>query len=195
MYPLIKIPEFANKNFFDFTKEEAKEYFQWFLSIRNERLSILESHVKQSFFDWKAGYTRESLIDLYKWFQKQVAYRSMTESEKKVVENQISQTPLFTGIIPIPHSTFTNETVSICFDVAIYFGETLICNVPSLKWLQKLASTNYIDYAQPLIGKKENKVPINPRRIAESIGQRILDNDAPITFEMLYDKWFEKFNL
>ena len=194
MYPLLRIPTFSNKSFFEFTKEEAKTYFQWFLSIRDERISILESHVNQSYNTWKANYTKESLIDLYQWFSKAISYRARTIHEKKEVENQILQTPEYINIIPIPESIFTEATVSICFDIGVYFGETLIYNISSVKWLQKLSSTNYIDYAQPLIGKKESKVPINPRRIAESLAQRILDKEASITLEMLYDKWFAKFN-
>lgn len=194
MYPLIRIPTFANKSFYDFTKAEAKEYLQWFLSIKNERISTLESHVKQSYDTWEANYTKESLKDLYQWFSKTVAYRERTTDEKKEVENQISLTPEYINVIPIPETIFTEETVSICFDAGLYFGETLIFNIPSLKWLQKLNSKNFIDFAQPLIGKKESKVPINPRRIAESIAQRILDKDTPITFEMLYEKWVDKFS-
>lgn len=193
-YPIIKIPTFANKSFFEFSKEEAKEYFQWFLSIKGERISTLEFYVQQSYITWEANYTKESLKGLYQWLNKSVAYRKLTEIEKKEVENQISVTPQYLNVIPMPDTTFTPETVSICFDAGLYFGETLIFNVPSLKWLQKLNSKNFIDYAQPLIGKKESKVPINPRRIAESIAQRILDKDPPITFEMLYEKWSNKFS-
>ena len=196
MYSLVKIPLFANKSFFEFTKAEAKEYLQWFLSIKDERLTILESHVKLAYPDWEADYTRDSLVNLYKWFLRQVAYRPMTEEEKREVENQISETPLFVGVIPVPQATFTDETVSICFDIGLYFGEVLIKNIPSLKWVQKLSSTNYIYYAQPVLSKPISKVPVNPRASIEGIARRILDKDVEeITFEMLYNKWFEKFTV
>lgn len=194
-YPLIKTPSFANKSFFDFTKQEAKEYLQWFLSIQDERLSVLKSYARKDYPDWEINFTKESLIDLYIWFEKQLAYRPMTEEEKNEIENQISKTPLFIGVIPIPQSTFTDEVVSACFDSAIYIGQTLISNVPGVKWLQELKSTNYIYYAQPLLAKINSKVPVNPRASIEGIARRILDKDVEeITFEMLYDKWFEKFN-
>ena len=119
----------------------------------------------------------------------------MTENEKEEVRKQISTTPLLVDVVTIPAVTFTDETVSICFDMGIYFGESLIFNVPSVKWMQKLGSTNYIDYAQPLIANKKSKVPINPRRIAESLAQRILDKDVmEITFAELLDKWILKFS-
>ena len=194
MYTLIKRPLFANKDFYDFTKKEAKEYLHWFLSIKDERIFILESWVKYVYPNWNASYTKESLIVLYEWFRKQVSYRPMTLDEKNRLEDQINITPLFIGIIPIPQTTFTDETVSICFDIGIYLGEMLINNLSGLQWFQKLTSKNYIDYAQPLIGKKESSVPVNPRRIVESVAQRIIENDPKqISFEKLYDDWLENF--
>jgi hypothetical protein len=164
------------------------------LSIKEERLAILESGVKRIYPDWGANYTKESLVNLYKWFEKQVAYRIMTEEEKKEVEKQISKTPLFVGVIPIPQFSFTNETVSICFDTGLYLGETLIHNLSRIKWLQKLTSTNFIYYAQPLLGHSQSKVPVSPRASIEGIARRILDKDAAeITFIALYEKWFENF--
>jgi len=194
MYPLITIPSFAKKSFFDFTKEDAKQYLQWFFKIKKERIEILENNIQQLYPYWKSDYTRASLVELYKWFEQQVAYRLMNEEEKEAVKKQLNTTPLLIDVIPIPHTTFTVETVSICFDAGLYFGETLIINGQNLKWFQKLTSTNYIDYAQPLIGRKDSKVPINPRRIAESLAQSILDKDVQeTTFEMIYDKLVNEF--
>lgn len=194
MYPLIKVPVFASKSFFDFTKKEAKEYLQWFMTIKAERLKTLENQVQQVYSEWKLDYTRASLVGLYKWFKQQMAYRQINEEEREAVKRQLSNTPLLANVIPIPETTFTEQSVTICFDAGLYFGETIIINVPKVKWMQKLTSTNYIDYAQPILGRKDSKVPINPRRIAESLAQRILDKDSQeITFEVLYDKWVDKF--
>lgn len=196
MYPLINVEQpFASKDFFSFTKEEAKEYLKWFLKIKNERLQILESQVQQLFPEWKLDYTKDSFEKLYEWFSKTVAYRPMTENEKEEVKRQIEITPLLVDVVPIPEKTFTNETVSICFDIGMYFGEALIFNVSSVKWVQKITSTSYIDYAQPLIANQKSKVPINPRRIAESLAQQILDKDIKkTTFAELLDKWSLKFS-
>jgi hypothetical protein len=195
MYPLIRIPAFANKSFFDFTKSEAKDYLQWFLEIKTERIKTLESQVQQVYPEWKLDYTKTSLKRLYEWFKGQIAYRPMNEEEKVAVKMQLSVTPLLAGVIPIPQTTFTEQTVTICFDVGLYFGESLIFNVPELKWMQKLTSSNFIDYAQPVIAKKDRKVPINPRRAVEGIAMRILYRDAKeITFADFFDMSYEKFS-
>lgn len=195
MYPLIKIPAFADKSFFDFTKSEAKEYLQWFLAIKPERLKILETQVQQVYPEWKLDYTRTSFYKLYEWFKGQIAYRPMNEEEKLEVKKQLSTTPLLAEVIPIPQTTFTEQTVTICFDIGVYVGEALIFNIPELKWVQKLNSTNYIDYAQPVIAKKDRKVPVNPRRALEGIARRVLDDDVKeIIFFELFDMSFEGFS-
>jgi hypothetical protein len=194
MYPKIIVPPFANKSFFDFTKEEAKQYFKWFNGIKTERIKILESYIQKSYPGWEANYTKSSLKILYEWLGKHVEYRPTTEGEKREIEDQINKTPLFVNIIPIPKFTFTDETVSICFDAALYFGETLISNVDGLKWIQKLSSIKYIDYGQPLISKGKSKVPLNPRRVAESFADNLLkDRKSDVTFESLFEKWKDEF--
>lgn len=195
MYPLVKIPEFADKDIYSFSKEEAKEYFKWFLSIKNERMQILEKEIKQNFPNWKLDFTRHSLVDLYEWFVKKVMYRSMTDNETEAFRNQIAQTPQFIGVIDIPTKTYTEETVSICFDIGIYLGDTIIINVNGTKWMQKINSTNYIDYVHPLIATKVSKVPFNPRRITESMAGSILDkSDKSFSFLELYDDLVVKFS-
>lgn len=195
MYPLIKIPAFANKDIYTFSKEEAKEYFKWFTSIKSERLQILESKVQEMYPEWKLDFTRNSLINLYEWFGKKVMYRNMNDEEKEEIKKQISKTPLLVGVIEIPETTFTDETVSICFDIGVYFGDALIFNVLGAKWIQKINSTSYIDYAQPIIATKVSKVPFNPWGAMEGIARRVLDRDTKeIPFVELFDKLVLRFS-
>jgi hypothetical protein len=192
MYPLVKVPTFADKSFFDFTRPEAKEYLQWFLAIKPERLKILENRIQQAYPEWKLDYTRASFYKFYEWFKGQIANRPINEEEKQKVKEQLNTTPLLAEVIQVPQSTFTDQTVTVCFDAGIYIGESLIFNLPELKWTQKINATNYIYYAQPVIAKKGGKVPLNPRAATEGIARRILDNDIKqITFVELFDKSIE----
>lgn len=194
MYSIVKIPEFANKDFFSFTKVEAKEYLLWFLNIKEKRIRILEEQVKEIYPDWVADYSKDSLEKLYLWFKQKVAYRSISETEKKTIGDQISKTPLFVDIIPIPTETFSVATVSMCFDFGVYFGETIISNATNVKWMHKISSNNFIDYAQPLIGKEGVKVPVNTRRVAEGYAKRILNNEVEDTPPWeLFDKLIARF--
>jgi hypothetical protein len=195
MYPLVKIPEFANKDIYTFSKEESREYFKWFSSIKSARIQILERDVQSMFPNWKADYTKESLDKLYEWFEKRVDYREMTYDEKIEIEKQIGNTPLLVGMVEIPETTFTDETVTICFDIGIYFGEIFVKNETGINWIQKINSTKYIDYAQPLIANKVSKVPINTRRVAENMARIILDKDENRkSFLELFEKWILEFS-
>ena len=187
MYSLIKTPLFTTKEFFSLSKEEVKEYFKWFISIKNERLQILEKSVQEIYPEWKLDYTKNSLVDLYLWFKTKVAYRKMTDWEKMEIKKQISQTPLLTDVISLPELTLSDEAVSICFDVGVYLGDTLIHQNSEIKWVTKLNSAKYIYYGQPLIAKSMSKVPLNPRAAIEGIANRILDKDSEeFTFLKLF---------
>ncbi|MEI6811104.1 MAG: hypothetical protein WCK60_03605 [Candidatus Nomurabacteria bacterium] len=194
MYPLVKIPLFAQKDIYTFSKEEAKEYYKWFISIKSERLQILVREVQKMYPKWELDYTRNSLIKLYEWFERKVMYRNMNEEEKEQIKNQIAKTPLLVGVIDIPETTFTDETVSICFDISVYLGDALIFNVNGTKWTQKINSTNNIDYAQPLIVSRSGS-PFNSRRVTESMAGSILDKRENLfSFSELFDDLVLKFS-
>ena len=93
MYSLIKIPSFASKNIYTFSKEEAKEYYKWFKSIKNDRVQILKSDVQKIYPEWKADYSRNSLIKLYEWFESKVTNRKMINEEREEIEKQVNETP------------------------------------------------------------------------------------------------------
>jgi hypothetical protein len=194
MYLLVKIPAFANKSFYEFTKSESKEFFKWFLSIRNERLSVMQTFVQLDYPSWHLDYSNSSLAPLYEWLVRNSSYRPTTREEQFNIEKQVAQTPQLSEIIPIPKVQFTEETVSMTFDAGVYFGESLIKNNGELRWIQKISSTNFIDYAQPLIARNNTKVPINPRRIMEGYVRRALNNEIEETplhllFEMILNKF------
>ena len=96
---------------------------------------------------------------------------------------------MLVGVIEIPETIFSDETVSICFVIGVYFGDALIFNVLGAEWIQKINSTSYIDYAQPIIAAKVSKVPFNPRGAMEGIARRVLDRDTKeIPSVELFDK-------
>ncbi len=189
MYSLIEVPLFVNKDIYTFSKEEAKEYFRWFKEIKATRLQILEDAVCRDYRHWELNYTRESLFSLYEWFINKISYRLVTNEEEEEFKSQISKTPLLIEAIETPEKTFTDETVSICFDIGCYFGDTIIFNNTEARWIQKTNSKKFIDYAQPLIEINVNNVPFNPRRVIENIARLKLDNSNKLfSFLELFDE-------
>jgi hypothetical protein len=187
-YTLIKIPKELDKSFFKMNKKEAQFYFDWFLNIKEERLkllnrAIIESNVKE----WKFNFTMNSLTPLFNWFKSSITTRNKTQNEIKMEEEKI--TGFLKEYIDVGEKTFTDETVSICFDVSIYFGEVLK-REKNLEWSFVLKPKRYVDFAQPILVKKGAKMRLNPRRIIENVARDILDK----SFEeneliKLYNVW------
>lgn len=194
MYPLVEVPNKFNKPFNGFDKKEAQAYFEWFMKIKDERIATLEMKLQQYDKTWVNGYDKTSLIGLFEWFKINVNARNMTQQEFKEFSDQLSSTPLLANVIEVSNNTFTKETVSICFDVAIYFGETLRRNINGLSWTYKVNSKKYVEYAQPLIVSSSHSVDVNPRRLIEVCAEKVIDRtEKENEFENLYNVWTNVF--
>ena len=170
-------------------KKEAKSYFDWFISIKEKRLTILCEYVQEESDDiWVCDYSRESLVGLFGYFKNVVKYRPITKEEKQQEISKLQEK--YKGIVPIPEKVIDEETVSFCFDTGLYFGETIKKNIDGLEWGFRTFSKNYIDYAQPILIKQGKKVDLNPRAIMEVLAGKVLrgtaENDGLLK---LYDTW------
>jgi hypothetical protein len=192
-YPLIELPDFANKAFSAFNKKEAKAFYQWFMYIKEERLEILIERVQTDMGGWNADYSAESFEVLYAWFKKNITIRNKTEQEKKKMQ-EIVENSIFKNFIKTYNYAFTDETIAICFDIGIYFGEAIAMKVPELKWTY-LASTNkFVDYAQPILITKASKNSLNPRPIIGIVAGKLVRKEIPDNeneFVRLFNVWIE----
>lgn len=186
-YSLIKVPELLDKSFFEMNKKEAQAYLDLFLSIKEERLELLDKAVSTNSKEWIFDYKPKSLTPLFTWFKSVVATRSKTETEKEKEENKI--TGLLKGHIDVDNETFTDETVSICSDIGIYFGEVLR-KEKDLKWSFVLKPKKYVEYAQPILIKKGVQIDLNPRAVIENVARKILeDTYREDELVKLYNVW------
>jgi hypothetical protein len=157
-YAIIQVP-FALK-LRDMSKEELGRYFQWFMDLLPQRVTILTNAVRQTrgFETWHPDLTPSSLDMLGEWFAGQVETRSRTKVEIQAIESH-----LFFPM-EIPGEELTNRTFSLAMDIGIYFSQVLLKNYPFLKWEQPLGSKKFIDYGQPvLVGFGPG--PFNPVRM------------------------------
>jgi hypothetical protein len=190
-YKLIDIPEefrgtlISGDYINQFDRETAKRYFQWYMSIKNERIITLEKAVQTTkrFEAWKADLSIKSLIELQYWFEKVVEKRPTTEEEKKAYMSQFSDVY---EIIEDPIEwTLRDETESLCHDVGIYFAEMLMKNNPHLIWRQDIKSKS-VDRNWPIVSA--NKFTFNPYTIASVSALKILDGEQ-INLEELFTFW------
>lgn len=148
-------PPFTLK-FWDMSKKELRDYFNWFQLEIPERLNELAAAVRSSngFQDWAADYSPFSLNALGSWFAGEVQTRPRTQAE---LEEISSQSPF-----PISERELTDRTISLAVDIAMYLSQVLLRHNPSLKWEQTFGSKKYIDYGQPVIGGFSHGIPVNP---------------------------------
>jgi hypothetical protein len=196
-YPLIIPPAFSQKPFSEFDKKEAKEYFKWFMDIREERLEILIDRVKSDMDGWNADYSEDSLNILFEWFKRNITIREKTSLEKKKMQ-EIVENSIFKDFIKTDNYAFTDTTVSICSDVGLYFGETVARKIPGLKWTYIARTNKFAYYAQPVLKIETSKVVLNPRSIIEGVGGKLLRNkikENENEFVRLYNVWIENWQV
>ena len=189
LYPLVKIPAEHKEDFFQMNKKEAQAYFDWFMSIKDDRLNILSNHVKTDHKEWQADFTRSSLTPLFEWFSRSISQRPMTSAEISHEEGKIKG--LLKGHIDVGDKTFTDESVSVCFDAGIYFAETLRKNIPGMEWTFVMKPKRYVYYAQPIIEKPGMRgSDFNGMATLEVVARKVFDNRArEDELIQLYDVW------
>lgn len=182
---LVEIPVELSMPFFEMKKKDADLYLNWFLSIKQERLNILSEQVKL-LEEWNCNFSRESLNPLFNYFRKVIKYRDMTDEEKGKEAEKI--TGILKGNIEVPTKVLDEESVSICFDIGIYFGETMIKQIPFLKWGYSLTPKRYVHYGQPIVIKEGKFIDLNPRALMEVLAMKVLNNEEASLIN-LYDTW------
>jgi hypothetical protein len=163
-YSTIK-PPFTLK-FWDMSKKELREYFEWFQEMIPQRINILANAVKGTpgFEDWRPDYTPNSLNALGGWLAAQVETRPRTLEELADIAGQ-SPYPMDRS-----DSELTNRTFSLAMDVGMYLSQVFLRNHTSLKWDQPFGSKKFINYGQPvLVGGFADNIPWNPVGIAVSL--------------------------
>ncbi len=172
--------------YYELTRKQAKDYFDWFLAHIPSRLEQLRTAL-----DWTGGkaipldYTLTSLAGLGEWFQRQVEIRARTHAEQ---EEEQSRMPAWFHEY-ITEWTLTDQTISLCYDIGIYFGEMMRHRHPEVHWDMLYKPKNHADVNQPIIVPFPDQVPLNPLQIAVVIAYKVVDDkkaevELPKTFQV-----------
>lgn len=143
------------KSFVDFTKDEAQEYFKWFLDHIDERCDylILKISGEMNFSNEKIDYSVESLKTVWKWFlmnaeiiKRHNKIRNSFFNEQKKHTDTFINAVLDEGDCEL--SVFTHYMIR---DIGMYLGKVLKSNYPILEWTFKTKPKNYISVNEPLL--------------------------------------------
>ncbi len=197
-YKTIQLP--LEKDVHETTEKEAEEFFKWFMNVIPERLKILKEVLKETGYEPKRlDFSPKSLDYLGEWLTRHVTTRSLTQEEVKSFKTKYSgyikkgglEIPL-SKIVQVPKWVFTDETLSFCWDVGIYFSKVLEKNVKGLKWnfVKKPKNDAYYHYPVLLGFDKNNKVGLSPKDVIEVfVTKSIKKNGNPEKLTRLFEIW------
>jgi len=171
---------------------ELRTYGAWFRESMASRIAELEALVQSTdgFAAWRADFTRESIGALDAWIPGVVASRRLTEAERAHELTELRRALKAPANVAdesfeIPTTQADARTLSIAFDLGVYFGETFVRNVAGAAWQQVIkGSRRYVEFGHVVVVGVG--IPFNPVRISTVIAQRVLDGKNPRFLE-LYD--------
>ncbi len=156
---------FDNYAFFELTPKQAGEYFKWFKSEIPYRLELLWEYIQGDFPEIRIGnFSPESLVLLWKWFETKIEQVPMSGKE---IEYQVAKYPQWIEDEIRKESTkYTDITLSLALDIAIYLGEMIVKNYPYLYWGYRTKPKNEFSANRPVILRlKSKRQYFDPSRI------------------------------
>ena len=155
-------PLYAFKEFDDMNKNDAKEYFEWYISQIKHRISVLKEYVHSENGDIIFDYSPESLIPLWDWYEQKI------KLIKKSAEELKEEYKIYTSWVhdSLSHKKISMDTLIIGMDIAIYFAEVVVRSCHGkIQWGYFTKPKNRMSVNEPtLLGFKYEK-DLNPRLI------------------------------
>lgn len=152
-YTTLLIP--LDKPFYELSKDEAREYFEWFISNIDERSDYLRAKVSDNLnvpIDC-LDFSLDSLKIIWKWFL-QVAEVSKTSKRalKKLKKSLIGQSKSFiNNFLKQCENELSSDTEYILRDIGMYLARIFVGNYSCLKWTIRYTSESYVYVNVPLI--------------------------------------------
>ncbi|MEQ8317883.1 MAG: hypothetical protein RIE77_01645 [Phycisphaerales bacterium] len=142
------------------TKAEAREHFDFFMSVKDKRIEMLRELVHAD-TGLELSYTKRSLRELHPWCQTQARIRWHSDEQTALDR----QDPMLRVSIDTEGRLFelTKRAGSIGADLGIFCCETLIRKEPALRW--DLDTRRSININNPSVhGFRTNYHPEDPIR-------------------------------
>lgn len=160
-YPIME-PPFVLLPFEEMKKKQVEQYFQWYMTEKENRIRQLDKFINQETTKVLLDYSAESLIDLWEWFESHIEYQEKTEEE---LHNELSGKPLWIqDILQQNKKRLTLLTMALAEDISIYFSETMIKNHAEIKWGYRMKPKKLDGVNQPILIGFHGDICRNPRR-------------------------------
>lgn len=130
------------KSHFDFTRNEAQEYYGWFLKNVDVRAAYLRDFIsrKRNIPTEKLNYSLDSLILVWEWFLSIAFVEKASEEELAAIRKRYEGVPqpMFDSLVKQNSLRLSTTTEYVLFDIGLYVAKMFTENYPCLEWHLKL---------------------------------------------------------
>lgn len=182
-YPLVAPP--VAQPLRELPRKELLAYANWFLESIPARVDALQQVVRATpgHDTWRADSSVESLAPLGLWFETQVEVRPRSPEELAEIRAGL-RFP-----VDVSENTLTYRTLSLAFDIGMYFGLVILKNVPGTSWKQEFrGKKSNVDYGHVVI-RGSGLAPLNAFVVIHVTALRIADERERAELPALYDVW------
>lgn len=173
-------PPFKMKPFVKMNKKEAQQHFDWYLQQIPLRIQVLYDLTNGIV---KLDYSKESLIDIFKWYLSVIEVRTLTDEEIQKDLDELRQYPDFIyedekeRLLQNPVDLEVND-YALAMDIAIYYAETIIKHNTQVQWTFLTKPKSYIYLNESILHFEDENVEFNrnPRQLLNVIIQKIKKN-------------------
>jgi hypothetical protein len=184
-YPLVAPP--IAQPLRELPRKELLAYARWFLESIPARVYALQQVVRATpgHDAWSADSSVESLEPLDLWFEKQVEVRPRSPEELAEIRAGL-RFP-----VDVSDNTLTYRTLSLAFDIGMYWGLVILENVPGTSWKQELrGGRSNVDYGHVVI-RGNGLAPLNPFDVIRMTALGVVDGRRT-GLPALYLTWREE---
>jgi hypothetical protein len=189
------VPPFEHTKFSEMNKKQAKQYFDWYMSVLPDRIRILLDAFERTGGGTKdeLDYTPKSLIKLWKWFMPHV---ELVNNNSEELEKESQETPDWIKDTIIDIDQISTTTLTIAMDIAMYYGEVFVRNYETAEW--GIVTTKSVNESRPVIlgfkiGRYNKQMDV--MRMLHSLTLRVSKGNENINLLYdSYDNWLQQVN-
>lgn len=177
-YQPIVLPIDYGKGFFELSETEVDKYYKWFLENKESRLIQLYN----LFFIDVVNPLSEENLKITEWMLRS----AVSYIPKVVVKSQSSH---------YQDVDLDAGTISICYDISIFWGELMISLDENISWFQE-QDKKYADYGQAMLFKKGKKFVTNPFKSSDVIACKMFKGTYKEDgIKQMFNYWKKEFDV
>lgn len=178
-------------DFEGWSRREAHSYFEWFMNQVPTRLRELRKLTKRLDGECELDDSTESLFCLGKLL---VGYARTRPSTPRELAEDVNDLPShLRPFVDVEDWQLTEDTISLCVDVGIYFAEVLRQAHPSLEW--RLWTRKTVGHNRPVLVGFDGNVPLDPTRVSINVALgEARGQHGEARLRELFDVWSAKVN-